>query len=171
MKMLFVCLSILFCSSSLTGGILLSNRDDVARALTPDRNFDSFGNITCEDEWARLDSLAVELQNSPDVRAYIIYYGGRHYRFYNKPHIRLPRRGEAEARAARIKPYLVNVRGINAERVTMINGGFREEWSADIYVLPPETQAVPPSPTLSVEEIKFRRGKVRRTEYGCGDLG
>lgn len=63
--------------------------------------FDSFGDINCEDEMARLDNFAVALQNDPSSKGLIVFYGGRRFRG------RLPKRGEAEARAARLKPYLV----------------------------------------------------------------
>src|SRR5436190_181775 len=60
------------------------------------RKFEEFGNIHCEDELARLDSFAIELQNHPNLVGYVIIYGGRS-----------GRRNEAKARAARIYYYLV----------------------------------------------------------------
>ena len=69
---------------------------------TSPRKFDEFGDINCEDEMARLDNFAIQLQQEPSWRGYIIFYGGRRFRG------RLPRVGEAAARAGRMKPYLVN---------------------------------------------------------------
>ena len=83
---------------------------------------DEFRDICREGEKARLDNLAIELQNNPEAHGYIIFYGGRRYpscwhsgRRYGARH---PRFGEAEARAARMKPYLVNLRGFSPERIT-----------------------------------------------------
>src|SRR5262249_55275523 len=39
--------------------------------------FDQFPSVAFDDDKARLDNLAIELQNSPDNTAYIIIYAGR----------------------------------------------------------------------------------------------
>ena len=36
---------------------------------TSDRKFDEFGDINCEDEWARLDNFAVHLQTNRLLKA------------------------------------------------------------------------------------------------------
>ena len=41
------------------------------------RKFDEFGDINCEDEMARLDNFAIQLQNEPCTKGVIIFYGGR----------------------------------------------------------------------------------------------
>src|SRR5438094_5783944 len=74
--------------------------------VTSISKFDEFGDIKCEDEYARLDNFALQLQNEPPAKGVIIFYGGQTFRG------RLPKRGEAEARAARLKSYLVGRRGI-----------------------------------------------------------
>src|SRR5712691_8379870 len=71
--------------------------------------FDAFGDIKCEDEYARLDNFAIQLQNEPTAKGLIIFYGGRSFRG------KLPRRGDAAARAARLRPYLVKRRGIPSD--------------------------------------------------------
>lgn len=126
------------------------------------RKFDEFGDVNCEDEMARLDMMAVELNNDPTSQGYIIFYGGRSY------HGRLARRGESEARASRIKRYLLDNRGINADRVVMINGGYRERWEAEVWIAPFGAQAPTPTPTLTIKDIKFRPGRMKKSEYNCG---
>src|SRR6266478_4487435 len=99
--------------------------------MSPIRKFDEFGDIKCEDEYARLDNFAIQLQHEPQAKGVIIFYGGKTFRG------KLPKRGEAEARAARLKPYLVRRRGIPTNRVIVINGGYAEEWSAQLWIVPP----------------------------------
>jgi hypothetical protein len=41
--------------------------------------FDEYGDICPGDEKARLDNFAIQLQNNPELQAYIIFYGGRCY--------------------------------------------------------------------------------------------
>ena len=131
----------------------------------PTSKFDEFGDINCEDEWARLDNFAFQLQNSPLATGYIIFYGGRLFRG------RLPKRGEGAARAARMKPYLVNNRRIPSNRIVVIDGGFAESWNAQLWIVPPG--ASPPSPgsfTIPASKIRFSKGKVRKRAFRCFDL-
>jgi len=125
------------------------------------RLFDKFGDINCEGEMARLDNLAIQLQNEPAAKAVLIFYGGKLVRG------KLPRQGEAAARAARLKPYLVDRRGIPAERVVVIDGGYAEKWLVEVWVIPQETTNPSPSPTIPTEQIKFRKGKVNPRDYRC----
>ena len=123
--------------------------------------FDEFGDINCEDEMARLDNFAVNLQNSPADKGVIIFYGGRRFRK------RLPKRGDAAARAARLKTYLTQRRGIPTDKVIVIDGGYREEWYAELWVAPPGVDLPVGRPTISIKEIKFRKGKARARDFRC----
>ncbi len=144
-----------------------------APALSEIRLLDAYGDICCEDEMARLDALAIELQNSPHFRVYIIYYGGRRYSSCYNHRPRIPRRGEAEARAARIKPYLVNQRGLDSERIVVLSGGFREPWTAELWIVPRGARPPVPTPTIQPRDIRYRRGRVTRREFRqqCEGLG
>ncbi|OLE53745.1 MAG: hypothetical protein AUG51_11615 [Acidobacteria bacterium 13_1_20CM_3_53_8] len=135
------------------------------------RKFDGFGDICCEDEEARLDGFAMELQSNPGASGYIIFYGGRrhNYPYCDSHRLLLPRRGEAEARASRMKPYLVDRRGINPDRIVMINGGYRELWEAELWIAPKGANPPTPTPTVRPEEIRFRKGRIRKRRYMCDE--
>ena len=130
-------------------------------SLAPLNKFDEFGDSNCEDEMAHLDNFAVQLQNEPSARGAIIFYGGRRFRG------RLPKRGEAAARAARIKPYLVQRRGLPADQVIVIDGGFREKWQVELWVVPPGAAMPIPQPAIPIEKIHFRKGKLSPRDYQC----
>src|SRR2546421_12041928 len=115
--------------------------------MSPIRKFDEFGDIKCEDEYARLDNFAIQFQHEPQARGVIIFYGGKTFRG------RLPKRGEAEARAARLKPYLVRRRGIPTNRVLVINGGYAPEWPAELWVVPPGASMPSGYTPISPKEI------------------
>jgi hypothetical protein len=143
------------------GGVLLFAQHAVwaqaASALTEPRKIDEFGEISCEFEMARLDQFLIELQNEPEATAYIIYYGGQRY---GK---KLPRLGEAQARAARIAPYLTKQRGLSPERLVIIDGGFRKRWTVELWIAP--SGVTPPAtPTLKKRDIRFRRGTITSQE-------
>lgn len=84
--------------------------------------FDEYGNIRFNDEKARLDNYAIQLQNNPDNRATIIGYGACE--------------GEGLNRANRAKDYLVNTRGIDAGRIDTVDGGCRSELHVELWLVP-----------------------------------
>jgi hypothetical protein len=134
------------------------------------RKFDEFKDVGCEDEKARLDNFANELQNNPDVQGYIVFYGGKRHRYPTRHNSSpaLPRRGEAEARVARLKPYLNDNRGIDSNRIVVVNGGYRDQWAAELWIVPKGAKTPVPTPTVKSQEIKFRRGRIKKSDYECG---
>ena len=139
------------------------------------RKFDEVGQVNCEDAKARLDNLAIQLQQEPGTKGYIIFYGGKSYStyVYNKKAGRyiavqlLPRRGEAKARMSPWVNYLTNSRGIEASRVEVIDGGYRKEPTMEFWIAPPGASRPTPTPKLTEKEIKFRKGRIKRSELIC----
>jgi hypothetical protein len=97
------------------------------------RKFDEYYDIARNDEKARLDNYAIQLQGEPGSQGYVIVYPSRRA----KPN-------EAQARAQRISDYLVNSRGIDSHRVVIIMGPQREDWLFELWVVP--EGAPPPAP-------------------------
>jgi PEGA domain len=110
------------------------------------REFDECNNCTFDDQKARLDNLAVELQNDPSTRAYVIAYGGR-----------MSPVGQVEKLMSRARDYLVTQRSIDASRLVVVNGGFREDDSVELWVVPSGASAPQPTPTVQAGEIKRRK--------------
>jgi hypothetical protein len=107
------------------------------------RKIDEYGNIRFNDEKARLDNLAVELQNDPTAQAYIICYGGK-----------VGRAGEAQARCDRAKNDLVTRRNIAAERIVTVDGGFKETLTVELWVVPQGATPPTASPTVDPSEVR-----------------
>jgi hypothetical protein len=107
------------------------------------RKIDEYGNIRFNDEKARLDNYAIELQNDPTAQGYLVCYGGRK-----------GRAGEAQKRCDRAKDYLVTTRGIDSSRIVTVDGGYREDLTVELWVVP--SGATPPaaSPTVDPSEVK-----------------
>jgi len=95
--------------------------------------FDEIGEIQRDDEKARFDVFAIELQNSPGAQGYIIGYGGRNRRF-----------GTGQQRAQRARDYIVGTRGIDASRIVTVDGGARDTGATELWIVPPG--ATPPRP-------------------------
>ena len=97
------------------------------------RKSDEFGEIARNDEKARLDNFAILLQNEPGARGYVIAYAGRN-----------SRSGEGRRRAERARDYLVSTRGLDASRIVIVDGGFRESAATELWIVPPGAE--PPRP-------------------------
>jgi hypothetical protein len=107
------------------------------------QEFDECNSCSYDDQKARLDNLAVELQNDPTTRAYILAYGGR----------RSPL-GQVEKLMARSRDYLITQRGIDASRLVVVNGGFREEDSVELWIVPSGAPAPRATPTVQAGDLK-----------------
>lgn len=106
------------------------------------KEFDECNSCTFDDQKARLDNLAVELQHDPSTRAYIIAYGGR-----------MSPVGQVEVLMTRAREYLVSQRGIDASRLVVVNGGFREEDSVELWMVPSGAKPPQATPTVKVSDL------------------
>jgi hypothetical protein len=107
------------------------------------RKLDEYGALKPADENARLDNFAIELTNDPTAQAYVIAYGGR-----------TSRAGNAQKAAARAKAYMVTQRGLDAQRVVTVDGGYREQALTELWIAP--MGALPPQPTPTVDPAEVK---------------
>ena len=121
------------------------------------RKLMEFGNVSWEDEMSRLDYLDRQLRDEPESIAYIIVYGGR----------RGDRRGEAQARIACIRDYMLNRRGVSADRLVVTNGGYREESTVELWLVPRGERAPAATPTVNPQDVSFRRGRIKEWRCRC----
>ncbi|MBA2501641.1 MAG: PEGA domain-containing protein [Pyrinomonadaceae bacterium] len=119
-------------------------------AVVPPRKFDEFPSISFDDDKARLDNLAIELQNNPGARGYILVYGGR-----------TSRAGSAEFLGNRARNYLASVRGVDASRLVVVNGGYRERNTYELWLVPQGAQAPQPTPTVAPSDVRPGRDGAR----------
>jgi hypothetical protein len=124
----------------------------------PSTQFDVCCSCSFDDQKARLDNLAVTLQNDPTATTYVIAYGGRTSRL-----------GTADLLGTRARDYLVANRGIDASRITVLNGGFREEDCVELWMVP--SGATPPqaTPTVQAGDVRPARSTTPRRRRGRRD--
>jgi hypothetical protein len=84
---------------------------------------DRYGNISWEDEKARLDNFAIHILENSNYVGYIFVNAGRR-----------ACKDEAPARAVRAKKYMVEVRGVPPERVVWRDLGYRDEAEVVFYL-------------------------------------
>jgi hypothetical protein len=103
-------------------GVRRSFKLDEVRIQPQASKFDEYGDIRFNDEKARLDNYAIQLQNTPSTLGYVIVYG---------TYI-----GQARPRAKRIRDYLVNTRGLDRGRLVSLDGTCRKDFSVELWVVP-----------------------------------
>lgn len=95
--------------------------------------FDVCCDCASDDQKARLDNLAIELQNDPSVTGYVIVYTARNNQ-----------QARATRLQTRLREYLVSTRGIDGSRIVTVNGGIRDQECMELWLVP--QGAAPPIP-------------------------
>lgn len=94
----------------------------LAATDTYSRKMDELNGTNWEDAMARLDNFAIALSNEPGSVGVLIVYGGRR-----------GKRGEAQAWGKCLNDYMVNRRGINADRIVLVDGSYRDSMTVEIW--------------------------------------
>ncbi|MDT5121860.1 MAG: hypothetical protein QOC96_1342, partial [Acidobacteriota bacterium] len=111
----------------------------------PPYKFDEYADLKFNDEKARLDNFAIKLQGEPGTQGIYVIFGSCD--------------GEADQRSARAIDYLVNTRGIDRSRLTVVNGGCREHLTVELWGQP--TGAAAPTPSNSATVTPCPKCKAR----------
>jgi hypothetical protein len=100
--------------------------------------FDEYGLIPKKEEETRLNNFAFQLKSTDrSFLGYILVYAGQ-----------LTSIKEAHQRGVRVKAYLVK-RGVEATRLFIVDGGYREESTVELFVTIRDTIPPTPRPTIS----------------------
>ena len=86
---------------------------------------DNYPPLPRDDEKARLDNFAIQLQNDPSAKGYVIVYGG--------PRVTA---AEKQKRIKRAVDYLTATRGVDAARIITLDGGARDQTTTELWIVP-----------------------------------
>lgn len=100
--------------------------------VEPKRPFicDEYEARTADDDKARFDNCAIQVQNMPDAQLYIIIYPGTDRVSTT--------RNTYDRLYKRTYDYLVKSRGVDPRRVTIVKGTNRIKTTYQIWIVPPE---------------------------------
>lgn len=145
------------------------------------RKIDEFGILPCGDMLSRMHSIYLQLQESPDSKIYVVYYGSRFRKEIiwskrgSKIQLKYPHRDDALNRAKAIPLYLTTEKFYSdykfKERIILIDGGFRQNMETEIWIVPKDARPPAPTPTINEKAVKFGAERPFGTpEYGrCYD--
>jgi hypothetical protein len=103
---------------------------------------DEYGNLPTHDEAAHLDLFAEKLFKQPGLRGYIVAY--------SEPRMG---RGSYLRRIHGVGRYLTEARGIEANRVVVIDGGYKEKFVTQLWLVPEGAAPPSPAPTISLPPV------------------
>lgn len=102
------------------------------------RKLDEYGSLKPKEENAKLDNFMTELNLDPTAQCYIIAYNGRTSRV-----------GDARKAADKERDYLVGKRSLEANRSVIVDGGYREQLTLELWLVPSGAQPPKPTPTVT----------------------
>ena len=119
---------------------------------------DEWGIVGSEDRSARFDNLFIQLSSNPTSKAYVFLYCGKKCRY-----------GEIEAHIRGIE-IKIGLRKFERSRLSIVNAGYRESFSIELWLVPEGSGMPEPTPTLNIRYVTFIRSKVPLYEfYDCCD--
>lgn len=148
------------------------------------RPIDGFGEIACGAFQMRMGSILAELQNSPDSKIYVLYFGGRYrreysqwnqkLRKYDKLTLKYPHPDDGLNWAKAIPLFFENYtplkehRDFVRDKIILINGGYREERQVEIWLVSKDGKLPEPIPSIDEKSIKFKAKKPYRIpNFAC----
>lgn len=141
------------------------------------QKIDEFSRVGCGVLVSFGDNIVQEWEKTSESQIYLIYYeGNQEYTYLSDKNTNeyknkwlSPRRGDALNQVKEISLYLTKWRKVPQEKVVIVNGGYTERYKAEIWIVPRNAELPKLTPTLTKEDIKFRRGKPFRVR-NCGTI-
>ena len=121
---------------------LSTNNARTTSVITP---FDAYGNICWEDEQARLDNFAIQIQKDPTLVGYIVVYAGR-----------ISCLDESKYRGNRARNHVLK-RGVDPKRVIFKDGGYRPDIQTVLHLQPKDKPDYEINPGLKKDEVLIKR--------------
>lgn len=107
---------------------------------------DQYSAVSIDQERKHLDRMAQQLKSgSSESIGYIVSYAGR-----------MACINESEWRAKRARQYLIESHSIPSSRLVIVEAGFRETWTVELFIQPRPACGPLPNPTLVNTDARVR---------------
>lgn len=127
------------------------------------KKVDEVGNLDCENLMAAVDIAAQQFANSEYKKIYFVYYEGDLFD-HNLQKVRHPKRREAFNRVRDFSFYLMKGRKFTKDKIVIVNGGYRKEFTVEIWFVAEDNKTPELTPTLSAKDVKYSKGKPFRVK-------
>ena len=133
-----------------SNSIRYATASNAQKATTQDRvrDRDDASGLSFEEDKPRVDQFARNLMNVPNVKGYVIAYGGR-----TGP------RNEARTRLTCIRKYLARSYKLGRDRLVFIDGGYQLEVNVDLFLVFPGETIPEPQPMVSPSAVRVVKPK------------
>lgn len=119
--------------------------------------YDETKAVPCDQLLGRLDYYFTQILNNSDIaKGYIVVYEGKILSYKKENKLVYPPRGYAKSWLQTVKDHM-KFRTVSDEKIMFIEGGFRNDFTAEFWIVP--NKATPPKTTPTLEKIKYRKGK------------
>jgi hypothetical protein len=105
--------------------------------VTTYRPYYKFSYETSDDVQDRLGEFGVRLLKGPEFRGYVMVYGTPGQKKDTVPDL-----------VSRVRSYLVNELGVKSNALDVVEGGYREEPTVELFLIPRDWPRVIPTPSL-----------------------
>ena len=102
--------------------------------------FDSFSSYYQSQMRAIMDGFLIEIQNHPELKGYIISYGER-------------KRPQSLAAGVKFFKDHIKFRRFDSTRISIVEGGYRDNIAAELYLMPPDGETPVSKPTVNKKFI------------------
>ena len=99
----------------------------------------------------RLYEFGAQLEHNPGIKGYIITYAGQ-----------VAKEHEAQMMADSAKRRLTEAQHISADRIILIDGGFREAAEYELFLVPNDMPPPAPTPSIATNQVRIVRFNKRR---------
>lgn len=140
-----------------------------------------FGLLPCNYFNALVMSAYRDYMELPGASIYVVYYEAKNVEMFvwnkqknvQEKKILKPKRGNALNRAKEVPNFLATVYQVPKEKVVLLDGGFRENFEIEIWLVPKGATPPSPTPTVDAKNVKFAKGEPsppRACAWGEGQL-
>ena len=77
------------------------------------------------------------------------------------------KRGDTEARTACSKDYMLKRRNVQADRIVVMIGGYRQHSTVEFWLVRRGESEPTPKPTVNPKDVKFIKGKIKNWRGRC----
>lgn len=150
--------------------ILSSFVVDISAQAEEARKIVELGVVPCGQFNSLADVTHQEYKKSPNSTIYAIYYEAKNtvITIWNKKtkisetKTLNPIRGDALGRAKELPLYLKAAYKVSENKVKLIDGGYKETFVMEIWIVPKGAKLPTPTSTVKEKDVKFRKGKPRK---------